>query len=89
MRKVPTPTRPKVDRAVLHACWVQYAETALPQKITDEDLALAGEAFAGGARALYECLTRMQALADRRGDPPLDLARVGRLLGWEDDPPIN
>lgn len=89
MRKVSTPARPNVNHAVLDACWVQYAETALPQKITAEDLALAREAFAGGARALYELLTRMQALADRRGDPPLDLTHVGRLLGWEDDPPIN
>ena len=45
--------------------------------------------LAFGARALYGLLTRMQALADRRGDPPLDLARVGRLLGWEEDPPIK
>ena len=89
MRKVTLSSGAEGDRRVLDACWTVYAETALPPGITAHDFVLAREAFEGGARALYELLSGMQALAERLGDPPLDLSRVGRLLGWKGRAPTN
>ena len=57
--------------------------------MSDGDTRLARNAFDGGARALYELLTRMQSLAHDRGDPPLDLTRAGRLLGLDEDMAVN
>lgn len=89
MEKEPTSTRPEHGSHVLDACWVHYTETAVPPDVTGEALTFAQAAFHGGARALYEVLIRLQALADQRGDGPLDLARVGRVLGLEDSPDLN
>lgn len=77
------------DARVLDACWAHYVATVLPSSLADENRGLARSAFQGGARALYELLTRMQSLAHRRGDAPLDLARVGRLLGLDEDMALN
>lgn len=74
--------------SVLLECWANYA-TTLPQGHTEEDLRRAQSAFVGGALALYELLTRLQALADQRGDGPLDLARVGQVLGLDEDTTLN
>ncbi len=89
MEKELTSTRPESDSTVLDACWAHYTETAVPQHLTGEALTFAQAAFHGGARALYEVLIRLQALADQRGDGPLDLTRVGRVLGLEDSPDLN
>ena len=89
MQKVSPSAPVNADRKVLESCWAHSAETVLPRTFTDQEIMVAREAFDGGARALYELLTRMQALAGRRGEPQLDLARAGRLLGLEQDDPLN
>lgn len=74
---------------ILDECWAHYAASALPSTLTEDQSRLARAAFRGGARALYELLTRMQNLAHDRGDPPLDLTRAGRLLGLDEDMAVN